>query len=141
MKDQTQPIPVELAPCGIYCGACPSFKKTCLGCASLDPNQKRQSKWRCRLRVCCYEEKGLDYCSACEGYPCSNFKKKLLDSYPADPRFNYRKEVAKNLILLQELGKETYLQMMGERYTCPECGGRVVWYHYHCTDCDAEVVV
>ena len=53
-------IPPELAPCGVWCGACPSFKKTCLGCASEDPKQKRTSKWGCRIRVCAYDKEKIE---------------------------------------------------------------------------------
>jgi hypothetical protein len=130
-----------LAPCGVYCGACPSFGKTCLGCASqeLGGTQKRKSKWSCKLRVCCYDEKGLEFCSACDDYPCTKYKKKLTDSHPGDPRFIYRHEVENNLVLLSQLGQQAFLEHMDSRFTCPECGGRVVWYDYRCTDCGVEV--
>ena len=136
-------IPSVLAPCGIYCGACPSFGKTCLGCASLvqDGGQKRISKWSCKLRVCCYEEKGLQYCSQCQDFPCAKHQKKLMVSHPADPRFQYRRDVPHNLILLQKLGTEAYLTQMAEKYTCPHCGGQVVWYHYRCSECGKEFLV
>ena len=132
-----------LAPCGIYCGACPSFGKTCQGCASQEQGgvQKRKSKWSCRLRVCCYEEKGLEFCSACEEYPCHNYQSKLTHSHLGDPRFQYRHEVENNLVLLDELGQGAYIDQMEKRFTCPDCGGRVVWYHYHCTECGAEIKI
>lgn len=31
-----------LAPCGVFCGACPSYEKTCLGCASESKEQTEQ---------------------------------------------------------------------------------------------------
>ena len=46
MKDRTS----EVAPCGVLCAACPSFGKTCLGCASENKNQNRISKWNCKIR-------------------------------------------------------------------------------------------
>ena len=30
----------ELAPCGVFCAACPSFDKTCNGCSSDNQKQK-----------------------------------------------------------------------------------------------------
>ena len=136
-------IPEILAPCGIYCGACPSYSKTCLGCASQEMGgvQKRKSKWSCKLRVCCYEKKGLDFCSECGDYPCAKHREKLLDSHPGDPRFQYRRDVPENLRLLEELGEQKYLQYMTEKYTCPHCGSQVVWYDYRCVDCGTEVFV
>jgi hypothetical protein len=34
----------ELAPCGVFCGTCPSYNKTCKGCASEDKEQARCGK-------------------------------------------------------------------------------------------------
>ena len=51
----------ELAPCSVFCGACPSFNKTCFGCPSESKKQKRISKWGCKIRKCCYEEKNIKY--------------------------------------------------------------------------------
>ena len=135
--------PEILAPCGIYCGACPSLGKTCLGCASQEMGgvQKRKSKWGCKLRVCCYKEKGLEFCSDCLEFPCDKHRKKLMDSHPKDPRFQYRRDVAENLILIKELGEQRYLEDMKEKYTCPHCGGQVVWYDYRCRGCGEEVFI
>ena len=83
----------ELAPCGVYCGACPSFNKTCLGCASEDKTQDRCSKWGCKIRNCCYNLKRLDYCVNCEQFPCKIFDKKLRSTHQDDPRFTYRYEL------------------------------------------------
>jgi len=37
-------LPNALAVCGVYCGACPSFNKTCLGCSCENKDQERTSK-------------------------------------------------------------------------------------------------
>ena len=131
-----------LAPCGIYCGACPSYEKTCLGCASQEVSglQKRKSKWSCKLRVCCYDQKGLEYCSACADYPCTKYRKKLTNSHLGNPQFVYRHEVENNLVLLSEKGQQAFLEHMDSRFTCPDCGGRVVWYDYQCRGCGIEVI-
>lgn len=131
----------EQAPCGIWCGSCPSFGKTCNGCAPDDPQQDRKSKWRCRLRVCCYEKQQLDYCMDCEQFPCPDHDKKLIRSHPEDPRFRYRHEIPDNFRKLRELGTERYIQYQRKRFTCPECGGPVYWYHYTCGRCKNEVPV
>jgi hypothetical protein len=52
----------ELAPCGVFRGACPSMNKTCLGCVSLKKNQIRSSEWACKMRLCCYRNKDLASC-------------------------------------------------------------------------------
>lgn len=123
-----QAIPNELAPCGVFCGACPSFGKTCLGCAATSKTQDRTSKWGCKIRRCCYEEKALYFCLECEEYPCTKQRKKLLDSHPGDDRFQYRHELPQNFKKLQEMGMAAYLKYQQQRWTCPDCGGRVVFY-------------
>lgn len=125
----------ELAPCGVFCGACPSFEKSCFGCASMDRSQKRASKWGCNIRSCCYETKGLAYCMECSEFPCVRVEKKLLQTHPGDPRFQYRHEIPAVSPRLLTLGEEAYLQFQKERWTCKACGGQVVFYHYTCTTC------
>ncbi len=125
----------ELAPCGVFCGACPSFERSCLGCPSEDQDQKRISKWSCRIRKCCYENKNLDYCIYCDEFPCKIIKKKLLDTHMEDPRFAYRHEVIKIFPKLLELGEEHYHQYQKDRWICPICAGRVLFYEYRCIAC------
>jgi hypothetical protein len=128
-------VPPEAAPCGVYCGACPSFGKSCKGCSSSDRDQRRRSKWGCRLRVCCIEERGLEFCHQCDEHPCGRYVRKLPGSHVGDPRFDYRREVYDNLIRIAEVGVAVWLEEQGTRWQCPECGGRVHFYHYTCSEC------
>ena len=128
-------IPDELAPCGVFCGACPSFEKTCLGCPSNNREQKRSSKWGCTLRNCCYYTKEKDFCYECNQFPCKEHKRKLLHSHPGDARFAYRHEIRENFKKLAELGIERYLLYQHEKWKCPSCEGRVHMYHYRCSQC------
>lgn len=134
-------IPNELAPCGVYCGACPSFNKTCLGCPSESKSQKRKSKWGCKIRKCCLNEKKLDFCGNCLEFPCDKINKKLIDSHPGDCKFKYRHEIPDNLEKLKELGIEKYMDYQKYRWTCPSCDGIVYFYHYKCGKCGKELVV
>ena len=134
-------IPPELAPCGIWCGACPSFKKTCLGCASEDPKQKRTSKWGCRIRVCAYDNEKIDFCMDCDKYPCKIHLSKLGNSHPGDSKFNYRREIPENFRKMKELGFENYIRYQRKRYACEDCGGLIHFYHYTCTKCHREQIV
>jgi hypothetical protein len=128
-------IPAELAPCGVWCGACPSFQKTCLGCASDDHHQKRTSKWACKIRVCAYEKEGVDFCMNCKDFPCRTHLSRLVESHPEDPRFFYRHEVPDNFKKLKELGQDSYMLYQQERYTCGKCAGKIHFYHYTCSQC------
>jgi hypothetical protein len=69
----------ELAPCGAFCGACPSFAKSCDGCSSENVGQKRTSKWSCIVRNCCYD-KNMSYCAECDQFPCAKLKKKIINT-------------------------------------------------------------
>ena len=122
----------ELAPCGVFCGACPSYGKTCLGCASPDHNQSRKSKWGCKIRNCCYEEKKLVYCIDCGEFPCLKITKKLIDSHPGDVRFTYRHEIPHTFNKLRVMKEIDYLNFQKKRYQCESCGGRVPFYYYRC---------
>lgn len=126
---------VELAPCGVYCGACPSYRKSCKGCASGDKDQGRCSKWSCAIRNCCYNERRLDYCIQCNEFPCKIINKKLLSSHHGDPRYNYRFEIPFIFTKLTELGVEKYLDFQISRWKCDSCGGRILFYHYTCNIC------
>ncbi len=133
-------LPSEIAPCGIYCGACPSFGKSCLGCASQDENQPRKSKWACKVRRCCYEEQHA-ICADCDQFPCDKHRKKLLDSRPGDSRFAYRHEVPENHQRMQALGIDGYLTFQQQRWSCPQCEGQVRFYKYTCDTCGKVVEV
>ena len=69
----------NLAPvCGLYCGGCEYYKKTCVGCG----NVKGKPFWTtlmkvetCPLYDCCINKKQLEHCGLCEELPCETFNK------------------------------------------------------------------
>ena len=130
----------ELAPCGAYCGACPSFNKTCNGCASEDKNQDGCSKWGCKIRDCCYNIKGLDYCIYCEQFPCKLLNRKF-NSHQSDPRYTYRHEVTVVFEKLKTMSLEDYFEFQKQRWKCKSCGGVVYFYHYKCNTCGKEQMI
>jgi hypothetical protein len=132
-------IPDAMGPCGVYCGACPSFGRTCRGCGSEDRDQKRTSKWGCKLRRCCFDQRGLDLCVECDEFPCRKYIAKLPGSHPDDPRFAYRREAIDNLGRVREVGPDVWLEEQASRWRCPGCGGRVAFYHYTCIECGNQV--
>jgi len=138
MNPKNSNIPAELAPCGVFCGACPSFGKSCEGCPTEDTKQKRKSKWTCKIRNCCYFTQDIDFCFKCSEFPCKELKRKLINSHPEDPRFQYRHEILKNFEKLSELGIKDYLEYQDKKWECPSCKGRVHWYYYRCSQCNKE---
>ena len=131
----------ELAPCGVYCGACPSFNKTCLGCASDDKEQDRCSKWGCKVRNCCYNQKKLDYCINCEQFPCKIINKKILATHTIDLRFTFRHEIPDIFIKLNTMGINYYLDFQKQRWKCDSCSGTIRFYHYKCDKCGKEMMI
>ncbi len=131
-------IPDETAPCGVFCGACPSYGKSCLGCGSEDHKQRRKSKWGCKIRNCCFQEKNLNFCIECDEFPCPLLEKKLKNSYPGEARFKCRHEIYDNLKGIKEKGVENWIKDQKKRFKCPKCDGRVVWYKYACNECGYE---
>ncbi|AXV37294.1 MAG: hypothetical protein CIT01_03310 [Methanobacterium sp. BRmetb2] len=130
-------IPDEAAPCGVFCGACPSYKKSCLGCGSDDRKQKRKSKWGCKIRKCCFEDKNLNLCIDCDEFPCALIEK-LKNSYPGEARFKYRHEIYDNLKKIREIGVENWVEDQKNRFKCPKCNGPILWYKYKCKECGYE---
>lgn len=123
------------APCGVYCGACPSFYKgTCYGCSSDDRTQKRTSKWGCKIRRCCVDEHKFDSCNQCSEFPCTLITR-LQKSHLGDKKFRYREEIVDNLKRIKEIGEINWLKEQLNKYCCPKCGGLVAFYLYECLDC------
>ena len=132
----------ELAPCGVFCGACPSFNKSCFGCSTKNMNQaRRKSREGCKIRVCCYNIEKISFCAECDKFPCSVINKKLIFSHPDDPRYKYRHELLNNSIEFKNRDIKDYLQYQKERWKCPYCGGIVHFYHYKCSQCGKNVNV
>jgi hypothetical protein len=53
-------------PCGLYCGECLYYKKTCKGCV---PSDGRPSWGRCKTYACTVEKK-VEHCGECVEFPC-----------------------------------------------------------------------
>lgn len=131
----------ELAPCGVFCAACPSFNKTCLGCHSEIKEQNRKSKWNCKIRKCCYEEMKVDYCGFCRSFPCDKINKKLINSHKRDSKFKYRHEIPENMDKLKLLGVEKFIKLKSQEYSCPICHGIIYFYYYKCSQCGKELTI
>jgi len=132
MKHELQNL---AAPCGVYCGACPSYYKgTCYGCGSDDRTQKRTSKWGCKIRRCCVYEHKFASCSQCSELSCTLITR-LQKSHLGDKKFRYREEIVDNLIKIKEIGKINWLKEQQRKYKCPECGESIVFYSYKCVNC------
>ena len=125
----------EIAPCGVTCFACSSFiRGTCMGCRS-EKKQKRTSKYSCKIRNCCINEKHLQFCNGCEELPCQKFRQKLLLPHATDPKYAYRRDTLEHFHLFQRVGLKKALAILDQRWRCPECEGRIEFYEYTCRAC------
>jgi len=130
-----QKNPDSIAPCGVYCEACPSFKTSCNGCGSENKNQKRKSKWGCKIRICCFEKNKFNFCFECKNFPCKEYSKKLSESHIGDKKYQYRHELPNNLKRIQKIGIENWLKEQKTRWQCPNCAGTIKFYYYRCSNC------
>jgi hypothetical protein len=133
-------IPDELAPCGVFCGACPSFQKSCFGCSSANADQRRTSWMSCKIRQCCYEQRGNQFCADCAEFPCKLIDHKLIQSHPNNSKYTYRHEIPENVSKFRSLGLDNYLNYQKQKWSCPDCGGRVTFYDYQCQQCGKIII-
>jgi hypothetical protein len=132
--------------CGLYCGACPHFlasengtleqlaaeKNTlpenirCHGCKSAVV-----SGWCsiCTLKQCA-RSKGLEFCDACDQYPCTD-----LQAFIDDPLYPYHQLVPQDLKTIRQKGLEVWLTEQDARWRCPACGNKHSWHDTICPVC------
>jgi len=115
-----------IAPCGLFCGACPVFKASgdsalaerlaqtlgipleqvnCLGCRVEKGHIKVMGEPVCPTYHCCIEQKGLQFCYECGDFPCL----KLAPCADKAQTLPHNTKVY-NLVLLQKLGVEKWLE-------------------------------
>jgi hypothetical protein len=140
-----------LGICGVYCGACTTYRAYndndqalvewevkmgiprdeiyCKGCTS-----KLVNEWcsNCEFRKCT-SKREITYCFECEDFPC----RKLIDYSKTRP---HRTLGLKNLKQLIELGIQEWLEQQRKRWTCCHCGKELHWYSEKCPDCGVEFV-
>lgn len=120
---QTGRLPDSMAPCGVYCGACPSFGKGCRGCGSENRKQRHTSKGNCTIRRRCFEEKGIALCSQYTDVPC-RLTDELQGSYPGNKRFRYHHKIYKNLREIEEQALDAWLPGEKAKRRRPSAGRR-----------------
>ena len=69
----------EIGCCGAYCKTCIIWQTTrypreraCAGCKlGYGQGGRDLSKAKCRIKVCCFRDRGLETCADCAEYPCA----------------------------------------------------------------------
>jgi hypothetical protein len=147
-----------VAPCGLYCGACPMYlasqdddpKKIdalaqqfggrgpkmaaadlqCDGC--IGGGRVASFCRRCDMRSCAENTKKVERCADCSDFPCSKIT-----------RFNndgmlHHAEVLENGRKLKEAGIKQWAKREEERWRCPQCQAKIAWYDSKCSKCGAK---
>ncbi len=115
------------AYCGLFCEACPDYIKTmngeatdrkCHGCKSNTVN-----KWCeiCHFKVCA-REKGHEFCSECDVYPCKD-----LIKFKEDTEYPYHIDVFEHFTIIQSSGESKWRDEMDKKYRGND-GNRIDWY-------------
>jgi hypothetical protein len=138
------------AICGLFCPSCtfyiasmedPDRLKTlserfgrtveemeCHGCRS--DKLGIFCKIYCKMRKCA-TDKGIDFCSQCNEYPCSELK-----SFQS--QMPHRNELWESLDNIKNNGFEKWYSQMVEHYSCAECNTINSAYDLSCRKCGAE---
>jgi len=114
-----------IAPCGLYCGACPLYKAasdpalaqkiaqrqnipleaaSCAGCRPLQGHIKIMGEPGCGTYDCAINQRGVDFCYNCPDFPC-------LKLAPCSDRAQELPHNTKiyNLILLSKMDPEQWV--------------------------------
>jgi len=137
------------AVCGLFCEACTLFIATkedparlkglaarfqlseeemkCYGCRS----DKRGPYCKICKMFSCAAERGIDFCSECEDYPCDDLKQ-FQSERP------HRIELWDDLEQIKDKGYEYWLNNIRTNYTCTQCQTINSAYDLKCRKCGHE---
>jgi hypothetical protein len=147
-----------VAPCGLYCGACPMFLSSqekdeqkskailqqgfgggpmmatkdfeCDGC--IGGGRVASFCRRCAMRECAANTKKVTRCADCPDFPCSK-----ITNFNND-RMLHHAEVLENCRKLKEVGIKEWTKREEERWRCPQCKANIAWYDKTCAKCGAK---
>jgi hypothetical protein len=124
---------IQIAPCGMNCGACLGYlreKKRCPGCRVFS-SDKAVSIQRCIIPGCEHLAKTESgFCYECGKFPCRRLKQLDLRY-----RTKYRTSFIENLLMIKEKGIETFLSFESERRSCTSCGAVLCVHRPVCLSC------
>ena len=117
--------------CGLFCGTCSYFSEECEGCLS---NKVAAQCVECRYGFrSCAKENGITRCYECSDFPC----KRLADFIPAhvENGIVHHENVINDLLLMREIGVQTWVDKQVETHTCAACGKMIYWHETHMHKC------
>jgi len=147
-----------VAPCGLYCGACPmyldsqdksdqrtkalmqtfsggkaQFKQEDLLCDGCIGNGRVASFCRkCAIRACAESKTNVKRCSDCPDFPCAR-----ITNFNNDGMVHHS-EVLSNLRRLRAMGIKEWTKYEEDRWHCPQCRASLSWYEEACLKCGTK---
>jgi hypothetical protein len=104
----------EIGCCGAYCRTCKSLQPGgCKGCTIGYGDGKRDiNKAKCKVKVCCYKERGYETCAECPDYPCS-----IINEHFSKKGWKY-KQTRRQLEFIREHGYKKFLKIANKWKDC-----------------------
>ena len=147
-----------VAPCGLYCGACPMFLATqenddkrikammqqfgakemkfspadlqCDGC--IGGGRIATFCQKCDMRSCAETKQKVARCADCKDFPCTR-----LTAFNNDGMLHHA-EVLENCRRLREAGIKEWAKREEAKWSCPQCKANIAWYDQACSKCGAK---
>ena len=102
----------DIGCCGAYCKTCMEQQKekypnerTCRSCKlGYESGERDVSKAKCKIKVCCFKERGLETCADCPDYPCE-----ILGEFWSKSGWKY-KQYRKQLEFIRQNGYGVFLK-------------------------------
>lgn len=146
-----------VAPCGLYCGACPMYLASqekddqklkaltqqfsagkmqlkqedllCDGC--IGKGRIASFCRKCAIRACAEGKANVTRCSDCPEFPCAR-----ITDFNNDGMLHHA-EVLANLRQLRAMGIREWTKHEADRWRCPQCRTAIAWYDKACAKCGA----
>ncbi|HET6558442.1 MAG TPA: DUF3795 domain-containing protein [Prolixibacteraceae bacterium] len=138
MKNNSDNVTLQIAPCGMNCSICLAFlrkKNTCSGCWREALNKPAYCI-QCIIKNCALLEKTSSrFCYECEKYPCIRLKQ-LDKRY----RLRYNMSMLENLETIKKEGLEVFMDREKARWRCPQCGETICVHRGYCLKCKAASI-
>jgi len=103
-----------IAHCGLYCGACPSFKSgKCDGCRGNSAKSAVMYK-RCKVKPCCADN-GFFTCADCTIYASTKACKKYNALFPKIAAWIESSDRSKAIEMIKIKGRTEFLTFMADK--------------------------
>jgi hypothetical protein len=99
----------EIGCCGAYCKTCreSSTGSSCLGCKlGYESGERDLSKAKCRVKLCCFRDRGFETCADCPDYPACN----IMFSFHDKSGYKYKK-YKQSIEFIREKGYAEFLKV------------------------------